>query len=196
MLGRSATCATLVEMDISSLADLLASQEEGRDDLVGRDGIDTSSSSRAPLNPGAIGASSTTTSSSKSKAAKSKDIWEDHEILDHVEDDLDDGRESPRFEFLYKQAVATEDVYLGLSGKDPSSTDCEDLVLKIFLDGTRSLSELELEVEDTYVKVRSPKYKLSLHLPHKTDSKKGSAKWDKKTETLIIKLRILREDPF
>ena len=106
-------------MDISSLADLLASQEEGRDDLVGRDGIDTSSSSRAPLNPGAIGASSTTTSSSKSKAAKSKDIWEDHEILDHVEDDLDDGRESPRFEFLYKQAVATEDVYLGLSGKGP-----------------------------------------------------------------------------
>ena len=44
-----------------------------------------------------------------------------------------------------------------MSGKDPSSTDCEDLVLKVHLDGTKSLSELELDVEDTYVKIWSPK---------------------------------------
>ena len=62
-----------------------------------------------------------------------------------------------RYEFLYKQAVATEDVYLGMSDKDPSSTSCEDLVLKVYLEGTQSMSELDLDVEDTHVKVRSPR---------------------------------------
>ncbi|QDZ25597.1 PIH1 CS-like domain-containing protein [Chloropicon primus] len=188
-------------MEINSLAELLTPSEDAGS---ARDDIDRAGSgaSRPPvLHPGTIGAPSSSSASTeqavdKKSAEASKEIWQDHEILDHVEDDLDDGLECPSYEFLYKQAVATEDVYLGLSGKDPSSTDCEDLVLKVFLDGTRSLSELELDVEDTYVKVRSPKYKLSLHLPHKTDSKKGSAKWDKQSETLVITLRIVREDPF
>jgi hypothetical protein len=34
------------------------------------------------------------------------------------------------YEFVYKQAVRTQDAYLGMSGKDPSSTCCEDLVVR------------------------------------------------------------------
>jgi hypothetical protein len=83
-----------------------------------------------------------------------------------------------------------------MSDKDPSSTSCEDLVLKVYLEGTQSMAELDLDVEDTHVKVRSPRYKLGLHLPHKTNSERGSAKWDKKAQVLTITLPIVREDPF
>ncbi len=36
-------------------------------------------------------------------------------------------------EFIYKQAVASTDAFLGMSGKDPSSTCCEELVVRIEL---------------------------------------------------------------
>ncbi len=39
------------------------------------------------------------------------------------------------YEFLYKQAVDTADNFLGMSAKDPSSTSCEDLVVRIQLPG-------------------------------------------------------------
>ena len=106
------------------------------------------SRSAPALHPGAIGGggqgsgtAATGAAVGKGKdAASSKDIWEPHEIPDIVEDDIDDGRMAPGYEFLYKQAVAPEDVYLGLSDKDPSSTQCEDLVLRLDLKGTKSMS--------------------------------------------------------
>ena len=36
-------------------------------------------------------------------------------------------------EVVYKQAVGTHDAYLGMSGKDPSSACCEELVVRISL---------------------------------------------------------------
>ena len=42
---------------------------------------------------------------------------------------------SCRYEFLYKQAVESTDMFLGMSGKDESSTSCEDMVLRIELPG-------------------------------------------------------------
>lgn len=39
------------------------------------------------------------------------------------------------YEFLYKQAVDTADNFLGMSGKDGSSTSCEDLVVRVELPG-------------------------------------------------------------
>lgn len=49
------------------------------------------------------------------------------------EEDVDDGREQPEYEFRYKQQVTTSDNFLGMSGKDPSSTCCEHLVLVVQL---------------------------------------------------------------
>lgn len=38
-----------------------------------------------------------------------------------------------RFEFRYKQSVTTSDNFLGISGKDPSSTCCDHLVVTVQL---------------------------------------------------------------
>ena len=77
--------------------------------------------------------------------------------------------------------------------KDPSSHDCEDLTLRIELPGTGGMGELDLDVKETVLKLRSPVYKLNLYLPHKVDDKKGSAKWDSKTEVLKVTLPIIRD---
>lgn len=41
---------------------------------------------------------------------------------------------------MYKQAVETTDMFLGMSGKNESSTSCEDMVLRIELPGVESAS--------------------------------------------------------
>ena len=41
------------------------------------------------------------------------------------DDGADDGRLRPKYEFIYKQAIGTEDAFLGMGDKDPSSTSCE-----------------------------------------------------------------------
>ena len=48
-----------------------------------------------------------------------------------------DDRPAPDFEILHKQCVGTEDVYLGLSDKDASSTSCDMLLVKVKLPGTK-----------------------------------------------------------
>eukprot|EP00238_Polyblepharides_amylifera_P006312 CAMPEP_0196581896 /NCGR_PEP_ID=MMETSP1081-20130531/36260_1 /TAXON_ID=36882 /ORGANISM="Pyramimonas amylifera, Strain CCMP720" /LENGTH=177 /DNA_ID=CAMNT_0041902291 /DNA_START=117 /DNA_END=650 /DNA_ORIENTATION=+ len=123
-----------------------------------------------------------------------KDIWDVDELDDDVTDDVDDGRERPRYEFLYRQAVGTEDAYLGMSGKDPSSTCCEEIILRVDLPGTASMAELELDVQATYIRLESPLYKLAMYLPHTVDSEKGQAKWDSKKEALSIIMPIIRKD--
>ena len=37
----------------------------------------------------------------------------------------------PRYETLFKQTVSSEDMYLGMSGRDPSSFSCEEMVVRI-----------------------------------------------------------------
>ena len=87
-------------MEINSLAELLSASAEERADHDSID-VDRVAPSRAPLHPGSIGSTAPSSSSnqekvSKTSSSKSKEIWEDHEILDHVEDDVDDGLECPR----------------------------------------------------------------------------------------------------
>ncbi|GLC41616.1 hypothetical protein PLESTB_000696100 [Pleodorina starrii] len=125
-----------------------------------------------------------------------KEIWREDELEDAVEDDYDDDRQVPSYEFLYKQSVDTADNFLGMGGKDPSSTSCEDLVVRVELPEAASAAELDLDVKDTYLKLSSPHYKLSIHLPHKVDGERGKAKWDASKKVLSITLRIVREDPF
>lgn len=38
---------------------------------------------------------------------------------------------------LYKQHVGTEDVFLGLSDKDPSSIHCDSILVKVWLPGAK-----------------------------------------------------------
>jgi hypothetical protein len=45
---------------------------------------------------------------------------------------------SCRFELRYKQAVTTSDNFLGMSGKDPSSSCCEELLVVLQLPRAKS----------------------------------------------------------
>lgn len=44
------------------------------------------------------------------------------------------------------------------------------------------MSELNLDVQETHLKLRSPRYKLGLYLPHKVQKDKGKAQWDAKKQ--------------
>lgn len=48
--------------------------------------------------------------------------------------------------------------------------------------GTASVAELTLDVQETHIKLRSPRYKLGLYLPHKVLKDKGKAEWDAKKQ--------------
>eukprot|EP00873_Tetraselmis_striata_P024139 jgi/Tetstr1/444403/TSEL_032292.t1 len=173
-----------------SLGDLLAGQAEG--------GQSNAESAVGPAaNPGAIGPAKVFPGVRVPEAKPIKDpkeIWDPDEVEETVGDDIDDGRSCPTYEFIYKQAVQTQDTYLGMGDKDPSSTQCEDLLLRIELPGVGSVQELDLEVKPTYIKLYSAKYKLAMYLPHKVDDQKSSAKWDAKKAELRVTLRIVRED--
>lgn len=59
------------------------------------------------------------------------------------------------FNILYKQDVTTEDVYLGMSDKDPSSNSCNVIVYRIELPG-EELSDINLVTTRTKLLVQSP----------------------------------------
>ena len=50
-----------------------------------------------------------------------------------------------RFDILYKQDVMTEDVFLGLGEKDPSSAHCSHLSIRIHFPGHK-MKDLEVDV--------------------------------------------------
>ena len=87
-----------------------------------------------------LGGAQTVNSSSSSNCGKikksvEKDIWQDNEIPS--EDSImrmADDRPSPQYEFSYKQEMGTQDTFLGLNGKSPSSSDCSHLVCNSCLD--------------------------------------------------------------
>ena len=56
-----------------------------------------------------------------------------------------DATSACRYEFMYKQAVETQDVFLGMGEKDPSSAQCEDMLLRIELPGTALYLPTQLE---------------------------------------------------
>ena len=83
-------------------------------------------------------------------------IWDDNEILSRdAIHSAEDGRKRPLYEILIGQHVGTEDVYLGMSDKTPSSLHCDRLVIRIALLGER-LSDVDLDVTEDKVTVQSP----------------------------------------
>ncbi|KAB0393038.1 hypothetical protein E2I00_006430, partial [Balaenoptera physalus] len=60
----------------------------------------------------------------------SEHIWNPEEVPEGAEHhDVWDIRETPEYEVVFKQQVGTEDMFLGLTRKDPSTACCKDLVL-------------------------------------------------------------------
>ncbi|XP_041358428.1 dynein assembly factor 6, axonemal-like [Gigantopelta aegis] len=132
----------------------------------------------------------------KKKLPRSKAIWEEEEVPEGAEyDAVYDPRPQPEYEIIYKQAVTSEDMFLQMGNKTPSSASCEDMIVKIQLPGAK-MSDVQLDVKPKFLDCRTSKVRLGLHLPHPVDDKKGKAQWDGRTEILSVTLRIVREFDF
>ena len=73
--------------------------------------------------------------------------------------------------------MGTEDVFLGLSDRDPSSNHCDSLLVKIWLPGTK-LSQVELDIKQQQICVQSPNFVLKHFLPYPVDKERGKAQFD------------------
>ncbi|XP_057228617.1 dynein axonemal assembly factor 6 [Malurus melanocephalus] len=179
---------------LQSLAKLLNdTQEEDDDD----DDDDTPQCSAGAMTPGSVGpVKKETTSTFQVKSENKKNIWNTEEVPEGSEfDDTWDLREQPEYEILFKQHVGTEDVFFGMTGKDPSTACCEDMVIKIKLPDTK-YSDITLDIQDKVLDLRTPKKKLLLHLPYPVNSKEGRARFLSEEEILEVTLRISRKFDF
>ncbi|XP_069069834.1 dynein axonemal assembly factor 6 [Pleurodeles waltl] len=180
---------------LQALSKLLTLEQEGEDEQFDSK-LDCSSVALA--GPGDIGSSKTapTKVTPKGECSRGNDIWDPEEVQEGSEyDDVLDHRDQPEYEIIFKQQVGAEDVFLGMSRKDPSTACCEDMLVRIKLPGTKS-GDLVLDVCDMFLDLRTPKYKLGLHLPHAVDSKNGKAHFISEKETLEVTLTMRREFDF
>ncbi|GBP48177.1 Protein PIH1D3 [Eumeta japonica] len=104
-------------------------------------------------------------------------------------------RPTPPYSMTYQQAVTAEDVFLQIGPKTPSTTSCENLIVKIKLKGDKR-ENVDLSVTTTSVTVSSSHYYLELTLPHSIEPDDSKAIWDTAEETLILTLKLDREFDF
>ena len=119
------------------------------------------------------------------------EIWTDKDFKEEKFEE--DGRPKPKYEILYKQNVGTEDIYLGLSGKDISSNSCDQLLMKVYLPNT-NLKEIGLEVKEQSVHLTTPQYLLNHILQYKVFKDKTEAKWDKNKGLLLLTFFIKKKN--
>lgn len=146
--------------DIAALADLLREGQEAPTAVGGsttiaaapgpqaaaRSGTVVKSGAAAAAAVAAAAAAAPGAAAAPAAAADSRSIWSEAEVLPAADVmAVADGRRRPEFEYMYKQAVGSEDVYLGLSGTTPSSVHCTSLVLRVLLPGER-FADIDLDV--------------------------------------------------
>ncbi|XP_034039051.1 protein PIH1D3 [Thalassophryne amazonica] len=179
-------CGTLSVRNLEALSALLSSHQEEEDE--GWKNVNAS----AQLGPGHLGPLPQKHQGASTSCVKNntKDIWNEEEVSEGPHyDDLCDPRPQPEYEIILKQSVRPEDVFLGLSRKDASSMCCEDMLVKIKLPDTKA-SDVVLDVKEKFLDLRTPKYKLGLHLPHPVCSQEGRAHFFSEREQLEVTLRI------
>ena len=107
----------------------------------------------------------------------------------------DDPRKQPFFETKYRQKVGTEDVFLGMSGVDPSSNCCQEITYKIELPGA-VLKDIQIDLNERQMVVQTKDFYLSQYFQYKTDPKKSGAKFIADKGVLELVIPILRMDDF
>ncbi|XP_010610120.1 protein PIH1D3 [Fukomys damarensis] len=125
-----------------------------------------------------------------------EDIWNPEEVPEGAEyDDVWDVREIAEYEIIFKQQVGTEDVYLGLTRKDPSTACCQELLVKIQLPDTNP-SEILIDIQETVLDLRTPNKKLLLNLPQPVECNSAKALYIPENETLEVTMTMKRELDF
>ncbi|KAI8929078.1 hypothetical protein BC831DRAFT_547902 [Entophlyctis helioformis] len=189
---------------VESLASLLAggfAQQGGDANSSRSQGKKNPTGHAQPLfaHPGAIGPQPVQTAAqgaagkgnATAKTGKT-DIWDEDEVDDYVEDQ--DPRPAPSYDITYRQLVSTEDMYLGMSGKQNSMEHSGQVVVKISLPGVNA-RDLDMTVANNILDLRCPSFKLKLPLPVRVDDKRGDAKFDASTRVLAVSLPIIRDFP-
>ncbi|XP_026169866.1 dynein axonemal assembly factor 6 [Mastacembelus armatus] len=180
---------------LQTLSALLSTQQHDDDD---DDEDNKNPTACAKLGPGHIGPPPKKDKEVSTAYVKknSKDIWSEEEVVEGSQyDDLADPRPQPEYEIILKQTVGTEDLFLGLRGKDPSSMCCEAMLVKIKLPNTKA-TDVVLDVKEKFLDLRTPKYKLGLHLPHPIHNQEGKAQFFSEREELEVTLLLNRPMDF
>ncbi|XP_041848306.1 protein PIH1D3 [Melanotaenia boesemani] len=177
---------------LQALSALLSTQEEEEEDE------DCKNVTCVRMDPGHIGPPPPKNKEVPNAYTKknSKDIWSEEEVAEGSHyDNLADPRPQPEYEIILKQSVGTEDLFLGLSRKDPSSMCCEAMLVKIKLPDTKA-TDVILDVKEKFLDLRTPKYKLGLHLPNPIHSQEGKAQFFSDKEELEVTLLMKRPMDF
>ena len=99
---------------------------------------------RNALTGGAIIKKEDVEEKAKKEKNQGKDIWTEQEIAIQAEERPDD-RPEPEYDIVNQQTVGTEDVFLGLSDRDPSSAHCESIMIKVKLPNTK-FAQVDLDI--------------------------------------------------
>ncbi|CAI9734613.1 Hypothetical predicted protein [Octopus vulgaris] len=179
------------QYDIRALANLL--RQPGEDSDSDSDTVCGGHS----YGPGHVGPEKNSKDGTAEKDTKqSKDIWSADEIPEGSEfDSLWDQRPQPEYSIVYNQNVRTEDIFLQMGNKTPSSSSCERMVVKIQLPNTM-MKDISLDVKPKFLDLRTPKYKLGLHLPFTVKEDESQAQWDGGESCLSVSLKMIREFDF
>merc|ERR1712054_615006 len=199
-LGSHGFSAGMLADEMEALSDLLEESAE----LNGRAQIDEEVRSeeaaagvQGRLGPGDIGPKASKSKTTKEqKKEVTNDIWDTEEVPeeDLRWEDEGDNRPEPEYSIAYKQRVTSEDAFLGINGRDPGSHCCEDLVIKIHLEGIDSLEMMSLDVTKNTLRLSTPKNRLAMYLPNEVKDKDGNAQWDSDKNELRLTLPIIHTD--
>lgn len=180
--------------DLQALSSLLYPEEE--DDLDA--GQEQLSSAIGAMSPGNIGPPKAKEPKAipKSGGNESENIWNPDEVPEGAEhDDIWDVREIPDYEIVFQQTVGTEDIYLGLTRKDPSTACCQELVVKIKLPDTNP-SEIQMDIQEALLDLRTPKKKLIVNFPQPVEPNSAKASYIQEAETLEVRMTLQRDFDF
>lgn len=157
--------------------------------------MNTVLNNRNPLGGGAIIPQDKIKAAKDAVDLKKKEIFTENEV-DIKGEERPDDRPQPEFEVMHKQHVGTEDVFLGLSDRDPSSNHCDSLLVKVYLPDTK-FANVQLDVKGKtkqQLVVQSSNYYLSTMLPYPVDKEKGKAKFDSDKGLLSVTLPTIRKE--
>jgi hypothetical protein len=106
---------------------------------------------RTQLTPGSIGPPKQPVV--KPKKVQTDDIWDEEQIEQTIEDM--DPRPQPEYTLSYSQRVSSEDMYLGMSGRTPSISHSDAILVSIKLPGN-NLPSIEIHCKKTILEVACP----------------------------------------